>query len=183
MGHILIRNFCFDVNGRFESTSCVTLCSAGQKNGQSLLHWNLDSRNLWRFFMDSSFLKKCGRYVNKHASFPFPQDQALPDGGERRPPPSGRRGRRREFHVERQLHAAAVVKISKSVSHFGGLCCWSLLILNTNMRALNSEKFSLEFYCVNSLKQIASRCSLTRLARMIQNHRNPELTVNIGCGD
>ena len=111
------------------------------------------------------------------------QDQALPDGGERRPPPSGRRGRRREFHVERQLHAAAVVKISKSVSHFGGLCCWSLLILNTNMRALNSEKFSLEFYCVNSLKQIASRCSLTRLARMIQNHRNPELTVHIVCSD
>ena len=39
------------------------------------------------------------------------QDQALPDGGERRPPPPERRRRRRELHLERQFHAAAVVKI------------------------------------------------------------------------
>ena len=39
------------------------------------------------------------------------QDEALPDGGERGPPPPGGRRRRRELHLERQLHAAAVVKI------------------------------------------------------------------------
>ena len=67
------------------------------------------------------------------------QDEALPDGGERGPPPPGGRRRRRELHLERQLHAAAVVKIlnlrrtSLIVDH-------SFLIFNTIKResTLNS---------------------------------------------
>ena len=88
------------------------------------------------------------------------QDEALPDGGERGPPPPGGRRRRRELHLERQLHAAAVVKIlnlrrtSLIVDH-------SFLIFNTIKR--EHFKFWLEFYCVNSLKLNASLCSLTVL--------------------